>query len=250
MNDPDTNSMQAEASEAVEQPAPAQPGKGRRGARRTLLPFRRHLPSDVLEEQAPPGSRWNIVLSAALLTTILSAIMLLPILPGQEGVQANTPATQDIYSPTDARYESDVLTERARQAAREDPANEVWVQNPEVVSRQRAMLMGNLSILDMGRGDETLYPGGHQAILRDLKGITLTEQLLNTILAMPDNEYAYWRDKAVVETFDTLMRDGRISSDADLQAVRAALPNRVPPYLSADPKAAAIIFLSPVLAVN
>ena len=194
--------------------------------------------------------RWNVAVSWLALTILLSLIMLLPSSLGQEGVQANAPASQDMYAPTDARFESALLTEQARQTAREDPANEVWVQDPDVVAAQRSALMGNLAVIDMARGDETIYPQRGEALLKELRGITLTEQLLNTILAMPQNEYDGWRNQAVIGTFNTLMREGRISSEADLLAARAALPNRVPPYLSDAPKSAAIAFLAPRLAVN
>jgi cyclic-di-AMP phosphodiesterase PgpH len=221
----------------------------KRAQRKPLIPFRRQ-PAEMPERGEQLGSRWNVVLSAAALTVILSLIMLLPGIPVLEGVRANQPAGQDIYAPADARFESEVLTERAREAARNDPANEVWVQNPEVVAQQRSALLSNLSVLNIARGDETLYPGGRDAILRDLKGITLTSELLSSLLMMQDNEFSSWRQDAVIGTFDNLMREGRISSDADLQAVRAALPNRVPPYLSLEPKSAAIAFISPMLAVN
>jgi membrane-associated HD superfamily phosphohydrolase len=72
----------------------------------------------------------------------------------------------------------------------------------------------------------------------------------DTLLALSDSDYTYWRQTGVLSTFESLMRDRRLASDSDVQAARASLPDRIVLYLGPNEKAAAIAFVSPLLMVN
>lgn len=218
---------------------------------RRVLPFRRHaagpLPGEIEQYRGRPR---HVILSALLLTAVLSAIMVAPVLPGQVDIQEGQPAAQDIFAPNYLRYESEMLTARARQVARDDPANEVWSHDAEVVQRQQSLLIANLAVINAMRSDEISNPPGSRPDISSLQGITVTETMLDMILHLSDGEYNYWRDSAVQPTFNSFMKEGRLSSAADVEAARTALNNRLPPTLSAEQKAAAIAFIAPLLTAN
>src|SRR4051812_47068564 len=176
---------------------------------RRAFPTLRSRPTGSLSVQYHGRPR-HVVISALLLTVVLTVIMTVPLLPGQVQIEPGVPATQDIFSPTFLRYESKVLTEKARQEASDDPANQVWVQDTSIVQRQRALLQSNLSAVDAMRVNSTMDSppiGGREPVLQ---GITVTQKLLDMLVTLPDNDYKFWRDSNVLIAYDAMMRDRRL----------------------------------------
>jgi len=203
------------------------------------------------DERHTEGTTLHLTLSAILLTALISFIMAVPILPGQIEVADGMPSTQDIYSDTALRYESKVATGKAREEATSDPANEVWIQDANVVQRQRSILLHNLSVLDRRRStDPYLTDPGNEPRLTAFQEITPTQVMSMALLSLSDSDFQFWRESVVLPTFDRLMRERRISTAADVEAVRASLPSVIVPALSQDEKAAATDFIAPLLQVN
>lgn len=177
--------------------------------------------------------------------------MSLSILPGQVEIRPGMPATQgDILSPIYLSFPSKVLTDRARQKAIEDPANEVWEQDTAVVQRQRSMLLNALSVVEGVRQNETLDMAVKRQRLSNLLEVRLTPAQIDALLTLSDNDFRYWRDNGVLPAFDAAMKEQRLASSTDVQEARAALPNLLVPSLIADQKAVAIAFIAPLLSVN
>jgi putative nucleotidyltransferase with HDIG domain len=191
-----------------------------------------------------------LVLSAVALTLALSVVMSIPLLPGSVHIEPGMPAPQDVFAPNFLRYESKVLTEKARQEAMNDPANEVWVQDAGTVQRQRSILLNNLAVLDTVRANETLDREVAYQRLGGLQDINLTRPMMDTLLNMSDSEYSYWRNFGVLPAFDAVMRDRRLSGETEVQAVRNNLPNYLTPALTEEQRAVAVAFISPLIAVN
>ncbi len=202
------------------------------------------------ESDHPRGSPRLLALSAVALTVVLSVVMTIPLLPNEVQIEPGMPATQDVFAPNFMRYESKVLTERARQEAMNDPANEVWVQDAGTIQRQRSILLNNLAILDTVRATESLDRQSAYERLSGMQGISLTQAMKDTLLNMSDNDYSYWRNFAVLPAFDDIMRNRRLSSEADVQAVRNDLPGILTPALTSEQRAVAVAFLSPLITVN
>ncbi len=160
------------------------------------------------------------------------------------------PALQDVFSPAYLRYESQVLTDRARDEAARAPSNEVWIQDAGMVQHQRAVLLNNLSILDTVRNEDSPNSDPQSQGTAGLQDVKLSPAQMNMLLAMPAGDYHFWRDNTVIPTFDTAIKSRRITTEADLEAVRASLPDQLSPALTSEQKAAAIAFISPRLAVN
>ena len=229
--------------------ASSQPG-GLRALRRAIPTFRSLSARQQGESVEYKGRPAHLILSAALLTVVITFIMSVPLLPGQVELQPGTPATQDIFAPGYLRYESKTLTEQARETARNDPANEVWVQDSSLVQQNRSILQDNLSALDIVRVNESMDPPVPARREPTFQGITVTEGMLSVLVALPQAEYMAWRDSGVLASYDANMRGRRLASEADVSAARAALADRLPPSLSQDEKEAAVSFVSPMLTVN
>lgn len=196
------------------------------------------------------GRPRHLVISGILLTVILTFIMTVPLIPGQVQIEPGTPASLDIFSPSFIRFESKVQTEKARQEAANDPANEVWVKDVNIVNRQRALLESNLSAIDAMRINANMESPRTTWREPALQGITVTRQTLDMLVMLPDSDYRYWRDSNVLIAYDAMMRDRRIATESDVDAARAALPDRLAASLTPAQKAAAIAFIAPMITIN
>lgn len=196
------------------------------------------------------GKPFHLVISAIVLTVLVTAIISAPILPGQVDIQPGMPAAQDIYSPTYLRYDSKLLTDQARTKAAEDQSNEVWVQNTDLIQQNRAILDSNLAAVAKARENANVDTPNQPRPAVTFQGITVTEQMLNMLAVLPLESYQSWRDNAVLASYDANMRGRRLASDADVAGVRAALPDRLPSELSPLQREAAVAFVSPMLVVN
>ncbi|HEX8222090.1 MAG TPA: HDIG domain-containing protein [Chloroflexia bacterium] len=240
-------------------PSPQKPATstGRRqgqqsaGAARFRLPFRARPVSPIAGEAEPyRGRPRHVVISAIFLIIALTAIMVVPFQPGQDSIEPGLPAGQDIFSPIFLRYESKVLTDDARDKAMQSPSNEVWVQDSEVVQRQRSILFNNLLAIDSVRNNQDPNPNPGLDRIRNMQDTKLTQEQIDVLLEMNDSDYRYWRENGVIAGFDAAMKSRRITSEADLNAVRAALPDLLVPSLTAEQKAVALAFIVPRLSIN
>ncbi|MEA2574429.1 MAG: cyclic-di-AMP phosphodiesterase PgpH [Chloroflexia bacterium] len=254
---PEPQSPRKVADEARATQPPKAVAGGRRqgqqsgGATRVRLPFRSRPVSPLAGEAEPyKGRPRHVVFSAIFLIVVLTGIMVVPFQPGQDSIEPGVPAGQDIFSPTVLRYESKVLTDQARERAMQSPSNEVWVQDAETVQRQRSILLNNLSIIDSVRNNQDPNPNPGRDRIRSLQDTPLTQAQIDLLLEMNDSDYRYWRDNAVIPGFDAVMKSRRVTSEADLAAARAALPDLLVPSLTPDQKAAALAFINPRLSVN
>jgi putative nucleotidyltransferase with HDIG domain len=250
MTDKQKADGQPQLGERSATPSPSTP-RSSLGALRRALPFRRHPVSPIAgETEQYKGTEQLVILSGVLLTLVLTVIMTVSVLPGQVQIEAGMPATQDIFSPTYVRYESKLLTDKARDDATRDPANEVWVQDSNVVQQQRSMLLKNLSIFDDLRNRETTDKAYIQSRTAALEGVKLTQAQVDALLSLTDSDYNYWRNSAVLPAFDAAMRDRRLTGDADVQAARSSLPDQLVPALTPQQKELAIAFVSPMIVPN
>lgn len=222
--------------------------QGLRGLRRAI-PTLRSRPSgkQSIEYRGRPR---HLVISAVLLTIALTFIMTITLLPGQVQIEPGMPASQDIFAPGFIKYESKVQTEKARQEAANDPANEVWVQDINIVRRQKSLLESNLSAIDAMRINADIDAPSQARRQPVLQGITVTQETLDMLVTLPGNDYQYWRNSNVLIAYDAMMRDRRLANESDVAAARAALPDRLAASLKADQKAAAVAFIAPLITIN
>ncbi|MDQ6694570.1 MAG: HDIG domain-containing protein [Chloroflexota bacterium] len=220
-------------------------------ALRPRLPFRSKPTSGSPQAGIEPqtGTRRLVILSCVLLTIILSALMTVPLLPGQDRVEAGMPAQGDIYAPAYLHYESEVLTQKARDEASQDPSNEVWTQDSQLVEHQRSLLLSNLLAVSAMR-QQSPDPLPRRQRDATLQGITLTQTMLDTLTSMTDADYSYWRNSAVIPAFDTIMKSRQLAKSVDVQTAQTRLPDILVPDISPQAKAAAVAVISPLIVAN
>lgn len=248
----------ADAPGPAQAPTRAQAADGRQrfqAVRRTIPTRRANAGERETASAAQSGEPQTLLARlvpafAVLLALALAFIMSVPTLPGQVSIEVGTPAPEGIFAPNYLRYESKLLTEKAREAALDDPANEVWVQDTALVQRQRALLQSNLSAVDAMRVNAQMDAPNRPRRDTALQGITVTNAMLDLLVTMPAADYRFWRDSNVLAAYDGVMRDRRLASDADVAAARSSLYDRFSPSLSPEQKAAAAAFVAPMITIN
>src|SRR3954447_3450386 len=197
-------SIPVSASSSDHANSSGRPAQNSRRALRPLLPMRTRPVSPLAGETEPYWGRpLHLVISAILLTFLLTFIIAVPLVPGQLEIEPGKPAVQSILSPADFSYQSKVLTDKAREQAKNDRANEVWVLDTVVIQRQRSLLENALSVVEDVRQNNApdAADTGRQR-LSNLSSIKLTPEHINMLLVLSDSSYRYWRESAVYPAFD------------------------------------------------
>lgn len=123
---------------------------------------------------------FGVVLAAGLV------VALFPFFPRQLSVSEGDVATRKIISPTDATFESTVLTEQAREAAA-GVVRDVLVPAPEVRNEQLAQLDELMNSIGQVRTNDALDQAAKRRSLLEITSRDSTE----TILALSDER---WQD--------------------------------------------------------
>src|SRR5437588_5740723 len=155
--------------------APRATGHGLR-ALRPLLPLRtKPVAPQSTDAEPHKGNPFLLALSALVLSALITLIITVPLLPTQLDVTPGTPVLQDVISPASFSYPSKVLTDRARDLASKDPANEVWVQDTNLIQLQRTLLLNALAVVQDARLDQEQDIGDKRQRLTSMPDVKLTE---------------------------------------------------------------------------
>ncbi len=219
-------------------------------ASRPLLPLRtKPVGPQATDAERHEGKPFLLAISVLVLSVALSLIITVPVLPAQVDVTPGAPVLQDVISPTSFSYQSKTLTDRARDQASKDPANDVWVQDASLIQSQRTVLLNALAVVQDARLDQGQDMIGKRQRLMGMSEVKLTPAQADTLLLMSESKYPVWRDNAVIQTFDAIMRERRLASAADVRQARTDLPSLLP-VMNADEESAALAFISPFLSIN
>ncbi len=173
---------------------------------------------------------FNLVLVAAVTLILLAQFLPFSTLPGagQPSVEVGKPATQTYYAPHSVTYPSTVLTGKAKEDARKDPANLAYDTNITLINQQRNALQTALFTIATVRAADGVTAAQQAQSLQSSLNFTLT---LPVAESMVDLTYNQWQ--AVVSdtlrTYDQIMNNRELISDADvnraLQDVYANAPS-------------------------
>jgi len=171
---------------------------------------------------------------ALLFGLVLSALLFLalfPFFPRQLNISEGDVAARDIISPVSKTFESDVLTQQARDdAARAVP--DVLIYNPDMRAQQVAKLEAATSSITTVRDDATLEEAAKRARLLavpDLSG--LSRSSIDTVLALTPERWQEIQNEGEVRLGDVL---GRSIAPDGVGGEQDRLPQEVSPGLSAD----------------
>ena len=160
------------------------------------------------------------VLAAALV------LALFPIFPRQLRVQEGDVASRTIRSPRDAQFESELLTEQARQDAA-DAVPDVLVFDPSVRSDELTALTAATDAVALIRENDTLDDPAKRAQLLEI----VSRPSSDTILSLSDDDWQRVEEEAVSALSSALSQSIRPDG---IQAVRDDLLQQISPDLSAD----------------
>ncbi len=133
-------------------------------------------------------------------------------------------APEDIRAPFGITYESVVLTEQARQAARERVPDIYDPPNPGIARQQIEQARQILDYIANVRADEFALPEELRADIQAINALSLDEDVIEAILNAPDERWGEIEEQ-IISVLERVMRD-EIRDDT-LRVVRQNLPNMV-----------------------
>lgn len=177
------------------------------------------------------------ILAFVLVSTLIIALD--SILPGDADLTAlvvGDVAPQDIHAPVSVSYESEVLTERAREAARANVAPVYSPPDPAIARQQIQLSRQILDYVDAVRRDPFGTMDQKIEDLSRITALTIPTTIIRSILAMDDET---WRavDGEIINVLERVMRES--IRDLDLAQIRDQLPTQV--SVRFDPEAANVV---------
>ena len=157
-------------------------------------------------------------------------LALFPFFPRQLGVQEGDIASRDIRSPRSKTFESQVLTEQAREAAAQ-AVPEVLVFDPSLRSKQLGLLTAASTSVASVRENDALGDAAKRARLLGIDDLNLSRASIDTVLALPDDRWPPVQAEAERVLGEVLSRS--VAPDA-VQAELDGLLQRISADLSAD----------------
>jgi putative nucleotidyltransferase with HDIG domain len=159
-----------------------------------------------------------------MVTTFLLAFNSL--MPGQgaTALGAGSIAPQDFRAPITLTYDSDVLTERARQAAANAVSSVYDPPDPNVARQQLQLVRRILDYIEDVRRDPFGTAAQKADDLHAITALTLDDTIVSTILELDD---ATWSalDGEIALVLERVMRES--IRDSDLRAITDQLPTQV-----------------------
>ncbi|MEW5830542.1 MAG: HDIG domain-containing metalloprotein [Chloroflexota bacterium] len=185
--------------------------------------------------QAKPTQRaalWAIVLLLAVsVAAFIALILTLPSQPDNVPAQAGEVAQQSIQAPRTVEYVSQILTERARQAAENQVAPVYAPPDPAVARVQIEHLRSALQYITIIRNDAYAGPDQKLADLSAMQDLHLDDETATTLLGLPQNRWDILQQETL-SVLEQVMRSS-IRQDA-LETVRRSIPTLVSLALSED----------------
>ncbi len=181
---------------------------------------------------------WWTVLFALFLSLSLSAILVIPFLPGAAGPEfrLGTPAPYDVKSPADAHFVSQIRTQAAREAAAAAVAD-VYRFDSGITLQRRQALSDTLQVIEEILFDPALDREARQEQLLALENVPLTGDTLILLLVLRRSEWEELKAEAF-RLYDEATHDpsdpSRVREIAaeDVPLIQESLPDRVPDTFS------------------
>lgn len=156
-------------------------------------------------------------------------------------------AQRDIVAPVSEPFVSDILTEEAREQAREAVPVEFFAPDPTVAQRQTQIAGQILDFIDNVRRDPYSTPVEKVDDLEQITALELSDRISNLILDFDDDT---WNDirSEILTVLPRVMR-GAITAD-ELETVRISLPTEVSFRFNANERDVIVAILEDLLRPN
>jgi putative nucleotidyltransferase with HDIG domain len=197
--------------------------------------------SDIGMSELPPAAHMKTILNDSLLakrptawrdprvwllgaafTLGTAAILALPLLTaGQIDLTAGEVAREDIRAPRSLTYESNVLTNQARDEAEQNVPTQYDPLDPRVARQQIARARQVIDFVRAVRADSLAAPDQRRAAINAMVGVTLTTETIDQVLSLSDE--AWTRSAAeVIAVVDLAMRSE--IREVNVSEIKARLP--------------------------
>ena len=197
------------------------------------------------------AARHDILALLLLVLTSLAAyaILAIPISGGTDTIllQAGQVSQQDFQAPRNAEYISDVRTEQARRIAESSVADVYTAPDRTVARRQVDRLRDAIQFIQSVRDDQASLPADKRASLATLADISLSEQAIIQILAMPETRWVAVQNESMV-LLERILRNA--IRERNLEATRQNVSSLVSFSLNEDQAALVVELVTPFIVAN
>lgn len=182
-------------------------------------------PYTLPERELTPLERLRVLGSVVLLSLAIGAVLVVRGSPGPAlSLELGDISPRDITAPRSVTYVSDVLTERARQAAESEVDVVYDAPDASVARRQVSLARQILDRVSSIRSDRDMTEDTRRQALLRLDGVELSEGTVEAILALPDDEWLPV-EREVVRVLDLSMR--MVIRDVDVAEARSRVPTQL-----------------------
>ena len=191
---------------------------------------------------------WRLLGASLLLVAAMSVILGVDFLPAQTQLEVGKPAPAIVFTPRAGQYESDVLTEAARQAARDDVPDQYdfTAAQAEAIAGQQAREFERLvKPIDAAFGDEVTPEDRVLLLERAIPGLSAEQRA--TLVGLEPERWTVIRTEAA-RVLDTLLRTEL--KEPQVPVVRAGLAGRMSTELTVDERQLAAALLTDLVVAN
>ena len=191
---------------------------------------------------------WRLLGASLLLVAAMSMILGVDFLPAQTQLEVGKPAPAIVFTPRAGQYESDVLTEAARQAARDDVPDQYdfTAAQAEAIAGQQAREFERLvKPVDAAFGDEVTAEDRVLLLERAIPGLSAEQRA--TLVGLEPERWTVLRTEAA-RVLDTLLRTEL--KEPQVPVVRAGLAGRMSTELTVDERQLAAALLADLVVAN
>ena len=190
----------------------------------------------------------RLIAAAVVLVVAMSVILGLDFLPAQTQLEVDKPVPANVFAPRAGQYESKVLTDAAREAARADvePQYDFTAAQAEAIAVQQARAFERLVKPIDAAFAEGVTPED-RVILLGTALPALTAEQTATLQAITPERWMATRTEAA-RVLDTLERTEL--KDTQVPLVRDNLPGRMAGDLTADERVLAAAMIEPLVVAN
>ncbi|MEW6225649.1 MAG: HDIG domain-containing metalloprotein [Chloroflexota bacterium] len=191
---------------------------------------------------------WRLLGASLLLVAAMSVILGLDFPPAQTQLEVGKPAPAIVFTPRAGQYESDVLTEAARQAARDDVPDQYdfTAAQAEAIAGQQAREFERLvKPIDAAFGDEVTPEDRVLLLERAIPGLSAEQRA--TLVALEPERWTVLRTEAA-RVLDTLLRTEL--KEPQVPVLRAGLAGRMSTELTVDERQLAAALLADLVVAN
>lgn len=176
------------------------------------------------------NSRWQniaqqsqLYLFVIVVTLGIAIILSFNLVRGpQVSVTLGEPAPQDVAAPQSITYISDVLTERARQAAVANVPDHYTTIDLGIGRAQNNYALSVFSFIEVVRADTQTTADRKIDYLQSIEDVTIDSQVASDLLPLTPNEFAAVRDN-VSQIIQDTMREGVVEGEESEARRKASL---------------------------